>query len=476
MGIIGTIRDAIETQGLIEKNQRVIVGVSGGADSVALLYVLHFLSPRLGFQLAAAHLHHGTRGADSDADMQFVQDLCWRLGISCYTREVDVPKRAKRNRCSLEMEARAARHGFFADLLQRRHADAMVLAHTSDDQAETFLLKLARGAGMRGLAGMNASQMLHGFRVVRPMLGVSRSEIESFLNHHHLSWREDASNADPKFKRNVVRHELLPFLEEKLNPNMRQTLLRTMDLLRDEEVWLSSIAESYLKSVSSATGDLIFGDRLSVYPLAARRRVIVDWLLKNDVPAEVVDFERVRQVDELMQSQEGSRYIQIADSLRVVNQYGKLRVCQVRRSEDEAFETELDMGGVTWVPRCGLELKVEAGQGFVKDVARSIGEYPATAAIDLKKVGDKKLRVRSIRAGDRMRPLGMQGSRKLQDILVDAKVPRELRRALPVVVCDDEIVWLPGYRISEDWKVCGRTAASWHLTLIQAGAEAERSE
>ncbi|MFC1467609.1 tRNA lysidine(34) synthetase TilS [Verrucomicrobiota bacterium] len=476
MSIIATIRDAIETHALIEKGQRVIVGVSGGADSVALLYVLHFLSSRLGFEMAAAHLHHGTRAEASDADMRFVQELCWRLGIHCFTREVDVPKRAKRSRRSLEMEARAARHGFFADMMQRTHADAVVLAHTADDQAETFLLKLARGAGLRGLSGMNWDQALRGFRTVRPMLGVTRAEIEEFLNHHGLKWREDASNTDLRFKRNCVRHEVLPFLEEKLNPNIRQTLLRTMDVLREEDEWVSGIAASYLKSVSSPTGDVVFGDRLAVYSPAARRRVIMNWLLQNDVPRAAVNFECVRRVDDLLLSQGGSRHIQVTDKLRVVNQYGKLRVSHIKRANGASFEATLEASGVTWVPRCRLEVKVEAGRGIVQDVASRIGEFPSTAAIDLEKVGERTLIVRSIRDGDRMRPLGMSGSRKLQDILVDEKVPRDLRRELPVVECEGEIVWFPGYRISEDWKVRNRIAASLHLTMIHAGVEPEAAE
>jgi tRNA(Ile)-lysidine synthase len=250
----------------------VILGVSGGADSVGLLYILHFLSGQLGFQLAAAHLHHGTRAEASDADRAFVQQLCWSLGIPCFTREVDVPARAVMSRQSIEMEARTARHEFFSELVQSTQADAVVLAHTAGDQAETFLLKLARGAGLRGLSGMNWSQELEGFRVVRPMLGVNRSEIEGFLGRHGLNWREDASNSDLRFRRNCVRREVLPFLEEKLNPNMRQTLLRTMDLLREEDAWISEVAATCLKRVSSEAGDQLFGERLATEPAAARRR------------------------------------------------------------------------------------------------------------------------------------------------------------------------------------------------------------
>ncbi len=458
---------------MIEKGQHVLVGVSGGADSVALFYALHFLSKQIGFQFSVAHLHHGTRGAESDGDMQFVRELAQCLGVPCYSRIVDVPKRAKRTRRSLEMEARFARHSFFFDLVQRNRFNSVVLAHTADDQAETFLLKLGRGAGLRGLAGMSSVKKINGCLMVRPMLKITRPEIEDFLNSFGLVWREDASNKDMHYRRNRVRHEIIPCLEEKLNPKFCQSLLRTMDVLREEDDWISRIAESYLKSVSSPTGDVIFGDRLSIYPAAARRRVIMNWLLKNGVPSRYVDFEHINQVDDLLLHQDGSRYIQITDQARVVNQYGKLRVSQIKRSETFDFEAKLDIGGVTWVPRCQVEVKVVAACGIIKDTSINMGEYPACASIDFARADGKTLIVRSIRDGDRMRPLGMKGTRKLQDILVDEKVPRELRRDLPVVECDGEIVWLPGYRISEDWKVRGRQGSSIQITMTKTIDSAE---
>jgi tRNA(Ile)-lysidine synthase len=449
MSLISKIKSEIETHRLITAGQRIVIGVSGGADSVALLYALHYLSQPLHFEISVAHLHHGTRAEASDGDRQFVQELCWSLNLPCITQKIDVPALARQNSRSLEMEARIARHALFGEALQRTHAAAVALAHTADDQAETFLLKLGRGAGLRGLGGMSREQELDGIRVIRPMLDVARTEIESFLTRHKLTWREDASNTDPKYKRNCVRHEILPFLEEKLNPNIRQTLLRTMDILREEDEWVSSIANTYLKNVSSPDGEILFGEKLAPYPPAARRRIIMNWLLQNGVPAKAVDFERVQRIDQLLESQDGSRAIQLTDPLRVVNQYGNLII----KAHDN--------------PPPQFELTTQSGHGFAPDAAKKIGDYPSTATLNPEMVGDRPLVIRTIREGDRMQPLGMAGSRKLQDILVDEKVPRERRAQLPVVECNGEIVWLPGYRIAEAWKVPTRTSPSLHLTLTQ---------
>ena len=181
MSIIRKIQLAIELDNLIKSGQHVLVGVSGGADSVALLNVLHFLSSKIGFKISVAHLHHGTRGAESDGDLQFVQEISRRLEIPFYGREIDVPKNARLSRRSLEMEARFARHAFFEDLGKAHNFDAIVLAHTADDQAENFLLKLTRGAGLRGLAGMSSSKKIDGLLIIRPMLSITRAEIEQFL-------------------------------------------------------------------------------------------------------------------------------------------------------------------------------------------------------------------------------------------------------------------------------------------------------
>jgi tRNA(Ile)-lysidine synthase len=222
----------------IKPGDRLCAAISGGADSVALLLTLHAANaaPResLGIGLSAVHIHHGLRGSEADADQQFVEALCARLDIPLHLHHTSVPDRVARTRETIEEAARAIRYDFFATLLANNHADAILTAHTLDDQAETVLMKLLRGAWTEGLSAIHPVLTLEKGRILRPFLNTRRSEIESFLNQIHQPWREDSTNTDTIYTRNKLRHELLPQLRA-YNPNLDQTLANLAELAREEE-------------------------------------------------------------------------------------------------------------------------------------------------------------------------------------------------------------------------------------------------
>ena len=226
---------SVRKHGLIRRGQHVLVAVSGGADSVAMLLALDELKRLLGIRLTVAHLNHHIRGNEAKKDAEFVRKLAAGLKIPFVGGDADVPRLAKSRGLSIEMAAREARYEFLADAARKKGADVIATAHTADDQAETVLLKLCRGAGSRGLSGIPRETTINGVRVVRPLLDVTRVEIESFLRRKKQAWREDRTNRDTAYLRNRVRHELLPMLESKLNPGIREALLRTADILREED-------------------------------------------------------------------------------------------------------------------------------------------------------------------------------------------------------------------------------------------------
>ncbi len=427
MKLVETIRKTIEHHGLIPDGAKVVVGVSGGADSVALLRALH----QLGITATVAHLNHQLRGAESDADEQFVRELADELRLPMVGTSVDVRKLAKAEGLSIEMAARQARHGFFATFKN----SVIALAHHADDQAETFILKLARGAGPDGLGGMPFFQEIGQIRLIRPMLDIPRREILQWLRMNGYAWREDASNRDEAFLRNRVRHSILPLLEEQLNPNIRKTILRTMDILREENEWMESLLAETNPQGSSTLS------------LAARRRVLRNWLFENG--AEEVDFDAVEKLLTLMDSGKGTTIFELNDRQRVVVEYGKPRF------EDGDFQP-LE---APW------KLIVAPGTGWRKDHGQGAGILPAEASFDADKVGDAPITVRGYEPGDRMGPLGIEGSRKLQDIFTDQKIPRAQRPHIPVVVCRGEIIWIPGYRTARGWKVNGNTGKAVHARI-----------
>jgi tRNA(Ile)-lysidine synthase len=405
MDIIEKVKAVIERGGLIPAGATVIVGVSGGADSVALLHILH----RLGYPLIAAHLNHSIRGADADGDEAFVKSLCKKLGVDCVTQKTDVPALAKQKGISLEMAAREARHEFFRSLKPQASSLLIALAHHADDQLETFFLRAARGTGPSGLGGMRSFQTLDGLTLIRPMLGIRRPEIIQWLEKEGIEWREDATNTDESIARNAVRRQILPVLG-KLNDRSAENILRTMEILRDEEDHPER---------------------------AARRREIRDWLIEQGVTP---DFNSIERVIEFSTETSGSRSLDL-EGLRIVNEYGVIKVGQA--------------SSLSGQPGRLSHIKMEEGIGILRG--------PWCASVSLAKVAGRELIVRTARPGDRMEPYGMEGSKKLQDIFIDLKIPKAQREQWPVVECGGEIIWLPGYRIARGWELFSSTEPAMHL-------------
>ena len=475
--MIRKIRTAIRTHNLFSSGDRVLAAVSGGADSVCLLHALHELAPDLALDLTVAHLDHRLRGAASRGDAKFVTDLAAGLGVPCVTGSSDVRRRARRKGLSLEMAAREARYEFFARCAREVGAGVVATAHTADDRAETVVLKLVRGAGAAGLGGIARDTVLRGLRVVRPMLDISRSDIEAFLKQRGVSWREDASNSDVSFLRNRVRHEVLPLLESRLNPSLRRALCRTAEVLSQEERWIDDIVDGLArictarepgrgKARGKVCPEVLIADTLRAVGLAPRRRVIRRWLMSNGVPAECVGFDAVARVNGLTGADATGSTVDVGGGWTVTNRYGKLVLAAgVARVPSAAFRERVAIPGETVLPDAGLRVETWPEGGVEKPGRTRAGELPARASISRAAVGRRGLYVRSWRHGDRIRPLGLKGSKKVQDIFVNDKVPPEQRGCIPLFECAGEIVWLPGYRVARGWEVTDESTPALQMRV-----------
>lgn len=413
---------------LLTPGEPLLIGVSGGPDSVALLDVL----VKSGWHPHVCHLNHQLRGAESDADAEFVRQLAGQYGLSSTIESRKV--------ASDEDSARRARQEFFTRVAGRTGIQKLALAHTADDQVETFLLRLVRGAGVPGLVGIWPERQFGPLRVIRPMLKVRRVEVLEYLSAQGLKFREDSSNVDTRFTRNRIRHELLPLLEREFNPAIRDVLLNTAEILRDEDFYLlHHMAQRFYMAVCQ--NDAVNVKALANCPVAVQRRVLRFWLGGDSESGPRFTFEHIESVRGAALADCPSAEIDLPDELVAYREYEWLRKAQRSELEPIRGRWPLSLSGETVIGELG-----------VKFVIGEEGER-----LDADALGNG-LFIRTWESGDRFQPLGMSSEKKLHDFFVDEKVPRRQRGRVPLVcAADGRIAWVVGHRIAEPFKVTERT-------------------
>lgn len=441
----------IRKHGLIQPGARVLAAVSGGADSVALALVLGGLAPSLGFTLAGlAHLHHGLRGADADADAQHVAALAARLGVPLVTARADVAARAAEVGESIETAARRARYAFLHEAAAELGATLVATGHTADDQAETLLMRLMRGAGLQGLSAIRPRQGI----VIRPLLDARRVEIERYLRDAGETWREDASNADRAIARNRVRHEIMPVLKHAGGDGVVGALARTAALIHDDSEELER------QAIEMARRDVLLDDtgaRLSIAALEAAGpalgRRIVRRALEGAAGGRFLSLEHVEAVRSLIKG-DSPTSVQVPGA--VARRDGAAITIEAAAADDgaQAFETRLPVPGEVELPGAGLVMSAGHGPIDAAGLAAlgALGLGGDTVA--LQGIDAAFLVVRNRRPGDAIRPLGAPGRRKVQDVFVDRKVARRERDRVPLVVDDrGRILWVVGHTIADEFRV-----------------------
>lgn len=442
MPLTEDVSTEMDATGLLPRNSRVLVAVSGGIDSMVLLHVLHQLAPARGWTLVVAHLNHRLRGRSSDADERFVRAQCARLKLPCVTERRAVRPPAQPQKPSLEMAARSVRHLFLAQTARRRRCPVVALAHHADDQAELVLLRLLRGAGSEGLGGMRRrapSPADARVQLIRPLLGVSRQAIEAHAAAHRIPHREDRSNVDRRILRNRIRHELLPLLRSEYQPATNDVLVRTAGLLRAEADCIRELASHWL-----AHGR----DAFTALPLAVQRRVLHLQALELGVTLDFDATERLLHAADTVISVAGGRRVQRKED-------GRLRLVEAAARGHSARRRSVVLGKRGRVRFGGREFcwRIEP----VSRGGRPTGQGKQSESFDAAAVGTR-LVLRHWRAGDRFQPIGMPSAVKLQDLFTNAKVPAiERRRRVVAQTEAGEIVWVEGLRIGERFKLGSRS-------------------
>ena len=432
------ITATIRTHRLFKPGDTLIVGLSGGADSTALLDLLATL-PAFPVRLVAAHMNHCLRGTDSDADEQFCRGIAAHYRIPFEARRVDVMGLAKAYHLNLEDAGRRARISFFDELFTTWQAAAVVLAHHADDQAETFLMRLLRGSGMTGLTGI---PWRNGRGYIRPLLDINRIEIEAYLAERQLEWREDSSNLDTGFLRNRIRHELLPLLEQ-YNPAVRKALATAAGILSEEDALLAEQTRQAAEQVCcfsdcDATCNIPL---LLSLPPALQRRLVRLMLARLAGSLEHVTHRHLENILKMLAASRPNLRTSLPRGLVAVKEYDTLVIKPLDETGDDVREVTIHGPGCYELPG-GCVLRIEiTKQPF------NPGAHPSTAFFDSERV-PFPWQVRTFRPGDRIQPLGMNGRKKVKDIFIDEKVPRSRRTVTPLVFCADELIWVVGLRTS----------------------------
>lgn len=442
---------------------RVVAAVSGGSDSVALAFVLHELAARGDIVLAGlAHLNHLIRGANAGADAAFVLALADKIGVPAIVSDADVPAEAAGHGVSLEVAGRHARQRFFREALASAKAERIAVAHTRDDQAETVVLRLARGAGGNGLGAM-APRREH---IIRPLLDTTRAELRDYLRAIGETWREDATNEDRSIPRNLVRHEVMPRLRE-LNAQADAALARAAEILRGDEEFLERLANAaFLRCVEVGEADeaaRIDITEFAKLPTALTRRV-ARYALETVSDARTYGLE---EVDALCRALGGSSADTPANISDVAVERFAAKVVLTKRGEHgvppsvDPLELRLDVPGTVEAPRGAWTLSARGPLA----TPESIDSNAAEAVVDADAIGSHLI-VRYRRPGDRLHPLGAPGRKKVQDVLVDRKVPRDDRDTVPIVTTQNgDIVWVAGQVLADPFRVTPLTKSVVVLTL-----------
>ncbi len=442
-----------------------IAGVSGGADSMALITLASRCARGSGWTVRAVHVHHGLRGREADQDAAFVERECALLGVPCTVVHAEVRGRARREGVSIEMAARAARREIFQREVERHGAAGVLVAHTRDDQAETLLLRLARGAGPGGLCGMSPDARVGGLRVVRPLLAWPRSDIEKFLRTYRRPWREDRTNRSPDHLRNRVRHGLLPAMARTLNPAIVETLARNAALWADDEEWIRDVVAQQMAKARAGRDGLNIRV-VKKLPVGLRRRVIHQWLIEQSFPARHLDANAVEQVDRVVREESNRETLAAGWSVERGGSSERLTLRPpVSKIQVPRIEIQVSAPGTARDSARRLQVTLKRARGYTRIPEHGIGCWPAVAWMDAKRAAGRTFVLRAWRAGDRYRPFGLRGTAKVQDILTNARIRGADRKGALVLECDDEIVWIPGYRIAHDWAVPSARAPSIRVEI-----------
>lgn len=444
MDLIKKIKNFISNNSLITENDRILVGLSGGPDSIFLLY---FLINNFKNKIVIAHINHKLRGVDSDLDEKFVRKVSQKLKIPLYVKREDIKKLSKENKKSIEECGREVRFSFFKKILKTENLTKIALGHNFDDNIETIILNFIKGSGTKGLTGISEKVD----NIIHPIINIKKEEILNYLNANKIEYKTDKTNLEDEFLRNKIRNYLIPIIEKEFNKNFKEKVVSLSNILKYE----NNLIENLIKDKESDI--LTFNDyfveidlnKFKNLDLAIKRRLIrkvISYLTEKESLREY-SLEHIDKVISLENKKTGSK-IELPKEIIVIKDKDKI-IFERKNTIIEDFYIEITSLGSYKEIGMKIDLFLVEKVSFAQD--------PFISFFDYDKI-DFPLKIRKPKFGEKFKPLGLNNYKKLQDFFVDSKIPKDIRWNLPILLDKkNDILWLIGLRISEAYKVTDLT-------------------
>lgn len=457
--IFDRVLETISKNNLIEDNDSIIVAVSGGPDSICLLHILSRISKERNLKLYVAHLNHQIRGLDAYIDALYVMKFCEKLEIPCFIRSIDVPAYCEEHKLGTEDGARILRYELFNEIKKKVGANKVAIGHNKNDQAETVLMRIMRGTGLQGLKGIEYRRE---DGVIRPILDLSREEIERYCQDNELNPRIDGSNLEPIYSRNKIRLELLPYMKKEFNENIVDTVVRMSRSLKIDGEYISNQVEKEFNRLVKkySDGTYIFMQDFESIHEAIKSRIVFRAIKETLGNTNSIDKKHILEILDLEKNDKIGKMINLP---RGIFAYRKQDYILITKNEiiDESIEYdyEITIGEEIFIPELNKTFKsrIVNKEDFDKNFLKKGIQY-----VDLGKIKDK-LRLRNRRQGDKIRLLG--GTKKIKELFIGLKIPKEERNLVPLLIEGDDVVAVCGYRINVNYKVNDYSGKILEFTL-----------
>lgn len=460
--ITNRVLDYIYDNKLLVSGDKVVVGVSGGPDSICLLEVLYMLRERIGISIAAAHINHMLRGDEANKDEEYVREFCERRDIQFFSKRIDIAKFAKDEKMSTETAGREARYEFFNEVMDKLSFNKIATAHNANDQVETILMRMMRGTGLDGLTGIPVKR---DDRYIRPILFLQREEIEKFCEDNKLMPRIDKSNLEREYSRNKIRLDIIPYMKENFNSDIIMAINRMANILQEDNELVNQVIKEYFERYCiNKDGYIIIKKELFDTKSVAINRVIK--LSASIVSGSMYDLE-LKHINYIKQlaSLGTSRRIDLPNGMYAENIYGDIYIRRkvefTKDNQDEMIiEKSLDKNEIQF-KKYNMKFEVIDNKKNIKFDDNRLIKY-----FNYDKINGNII-IRSRKDGDRIIPLGMNGSKKLKDIFIDSKIPAGDRDSIPIIQFGDDIAWVVGLKVSNKYRVTKETIKLLKITVME---------